>query len=126
MQGELFLCFFFAIYRVALKVNKMYDATVHHYFMLLLFSYINVKGNQKWTIQRNWQQDTRRRQTKQINVREYRRSNQKWTIQRNWQHSVQTKQINVREYRRSNQKWTIQRNWQHRVHKTKTNKTNKR
>ena len=66
MQGELFLWFFFAIYRVALKVNKMYDATVHHYFMLLLFSYINVKGNQKWTIQRNWQQDTRRRQTKQI------------------------------------------------------------
>ena len=38
----------------------------------------------------------------------------------------QTKQINVREYRRSNQKWTIQRNWQHSVHKTKTNKTNKR
>ena len=64
MQGELFLCFFFAIYRVALKVNKMYEATVHHYFMLLLFSYINVKGNQKWTIQRNWQQDTRRRQKK--------------------------------------------------------------
>ena len=56
----------------------MYDATVHHYFMLLLFSYINVKGNQKWTIQRNWQQDTRR------------------TIQRNWQQDTrrrQTKQI---------------------------------
>jgi hypothetical protein len=28
---------------------------------------------------------TRRRQTKQINVREYRRANQRWTIQRNWQ-----------------------------------------
>ena len=38
----------------------------------------------------------------------------------------QRKQINVREYRRSNQKRTIQRNWQHRVHKTKINKTNKR
>jgi len=29
---------------------------------------------------------TRRRKTQQINVREYRRGNQKWTIQRNWQH----------------------------------------
>ena len=26
--------------------------------------------------------------TGQINVREYRRGNQKWTIQRNWQHRV--------------------------------------
>jgi hypothetical protein len=26
--------------------------------------------------------------TRQINVREYRRGNQKWTIQRNWQHRV--------------------------------------
>ena len=35
-----------------------------------------------------------------------------------------TRQINVREYRRDNQKLTIQRHWQHRVHKTKaTNKT---
>ena len=39
----------------------------------------NRRGNQKWTIQRNWK----------INVREYRRGNQKWTIQRNWQHRVQ-------------------------------------
>jgi hypothetical protein len=31
-------------------------------------------------------QDTRRRQTKQINVRENRRGNQEWTIQRHWQH----------------------------------------
>jgi hypothetical protein len=30
----------------------------------------------------------------------------------------QTKQINVRENRRSNQEWTIQRNWQRWVHKT--------
>jgi hypothetical protein len=33
-------------------------------------------------------QDTGRRQTKQINVRENRRSNQEWTIQRNWQRWV--------------------------------------
>ena len=26
--------------------------------------------------------------TRQINVREYRRGNQKWTIQRNWQHRI--------------------------------------
>ena len=31
-------------------------------------------------------QDTGRRQTKQIKVRENRRSNQEWTTQRNWQH----------------------------------------
>ena len=31
-------------------------------------------------------QDTGRRQTKQINVRENRRGNQEWTIQGNWQH----------------------------------------
>ena len=37
-----------------------------------------------------------------------------------------TKQINMRENQRGNQEWTIQRNWQHWVHKTKTNKTNKR
>ena len=33
-------------------------------------------------------QDTERRQTKQINVRENRRGNQEWTIQRHWQHWV--------------------------------------
>jgi hypothetical protein len=33
-------------------------------------------------------QDTGRRQTKQINIRENRRGNQEWTIQRNWQHWV--------------------------------------
>ena len=33
-------------------------------------------------------QDTGRRQTKQINVRENRRGNQEWTIQRTWQHWV--------------------------------------
>ena len=33
-------------------------------------------------------QDTGRRQTKQINVRENRRGNQEWTIQRNYQHWV--------------------------------------
>ena len=33
-------------------------------------------------------QDTGRRQTKQIKVRENRRSNQEWTTQRNWQHWV--------------------------------------
>ena len=33
-------------------------------------------------------QDTWRRQTKQINVRENRRGNQEWTNQRNWQHWV--------------------------------------
>ena len=26
--------------------------------------------------------------TGQINIREYRRGNQKWTIQRNWQHRI--------------------------------------
>ena len=70
-------------------------------------------------------QDTGRRQTKQINVRENRRCNQEWTIQKHWQHlgtqdtgRRQTKQINVRENRRDNQEWTIQRNWKHWVHKT--------
>jgi hypothetical protein len=33
-------------------------------------------------------QDTGRRQTKQINVRQNRRGNQEWTIQRNYQHWV--------------------------------------
>ena len=33
-------------------------------------------------------QDTGRRQTKQINVRESGRGNQEWTIQRQWQHWV--------------------------------------
>ena len=33
-------------------------------------------------------QDTGRRQTKQINVRENRRGNQEWTIQNHWQHYV--------------------------------------
>jgi hypothetical protein len=33
-------------------------------------------------------QDTGRRQTKQINVRENRRGNEEWTIQRNYQHWV--------------------------------------
>ena len=33
-------------------------------------------------------QDTGRRKTKQINVRENRRGNQEWTIQRNYQHWV--------------------------------------
>ena len=33
-------------------------------------------------------QDTGRRQTKQINVRENRRRNQEWTIQNHWQHWV--------------------------------------
>ena len=33
-------------------------------------------------------QDTGRRQTQQIKVRENRRSNQEWTTQRNWQHWV--------------------------------------
>ena len=37
-------------------------------------------------------QDTRRRQTKQINVRENRRGNQEWTIQRHWQHWVHKSQ----------------------------------
>ena len=47
------------------------------------------------------------------------RGNQEWTIQRNWQHWVHKPQdeINVRENRRGNQEWTIQRNWQHWVHK---------
>ena len=96
------------------------------------------RGNQNWTIQRNWQHRVHKTQNDdeytwtwryhQINVREYRRGNQKWTIQRNWQnrvHKTQNEdeytwnwryhQINVREYRRGNQKWTIQRNWQHSV-----------
>ena len=33
-------------------------------------------------------QDTGRRKTKQINVRENRRGNQEWTTQRNYQHWV--------------------------------------
>ena len=33
-------------------------------------------------------QDTGRRQTKQINVRENRRENQEWTNQKHWQHWV--------------------------------------
>jgi hypothetical protein len=33
-------------------------------------------------------QDTGRRQTKQINIRENRRGNQEWTTQRNYQHWV--------------------------------------
>ena len=31
-------------------------------------------------------QDTRRRQRKQMNIRENRRGNQEWIIQRNWKH----------------------------------------
>ena len=33
-------------------------------------------------------QDTGQRQTKQINISENRRGNQEWTIKRNWQHWV--------------------------------------
>jgi len=33
-------------------------------------------------------QDTGRRKTKQINIRENRRGNQEWTIQRNWKHWI--------------------------------------
>ena len=33
-------------------------------------------------------QDRGRRLTKQINVRENQRGNQEWTIQRNWKHSL--------------------------------------
>ena len=33
-------------------------------------------------------QDTGRRQTQQINVSENQRGNQEWTIQRDWQHWV--------------------------------------
>ena len=35
--------------------------------------------------------------TGQINVREYRRGNQKWTIQRNWQHRVHKTKKNKRK-----------------------------
>ena len=33
-----------------------------------------------------------------INVREYRRGNQKWTIQRNWQHRVHNTKKNTTQY----------------------------
>ena len=89
------------------------------------------------------------RETGNIGYRR-RRGNQKWTIQRNWHHWVnktkgqskmdspeklatlgtqdegaikneQSRETGNIGYtrRRGNQKWTIQRNWQHWVHKTK-------
>ena len=82
-------------------------------------------------------QDTGRRQTKV-------RGNEEWTIQRNWQHLVHkhrtktnktegqsrmdnpeklttfgTQDTGRRQTKlRGNEEWTIQRNWQHLVHKT--------
>ena len=57
--------------------------------------------------------------TGQIHVREYRRGNQKWTIQRNWQHRVhKTQDKYMLENTEGVIKRTIQRNWQHRVHET--------
>jgi hypothetical protein len=47
-------------------------------------------------------QDTRRRQTKQINVRENRRGKQEWTIQRNWQHWVHKTQDEVKQNKTHN------------------------
>ena len=47
-------------------------------------------------------QDTRRRQTKQTNVRENRRGKQEWTIQRNWQHWVHKTQDEVKQNKTHN------------------------
>jgi hypothetical protein len=44
-------------------------------------------------------QDTERRETKQINLRENRRGNQEWTIQRHWQHWVHKTQEEVKKNR---------------------------
>ena len=65
-------------------------------------------------------QDTRKRQTKQINVRENLRGYPEKLVTLGTQDTRrrQTKQINVRENRRGNQEWTIQRNWKHWGHKT--------
>jgi hypothetical protein len=48
----------------------------------LLYPLLSVSLDFRETVNKGY---TRRRQTKQINVREYRRANQRWTIQRNRQ-----------------------------------------
>ena len=80
-------------------------------------------------------QDTGRRQTKKINVRENRRGNQEWTIQRYYQHWVQKTQDEDKQ-----NKYTLEKtegvikngqpretgNIRYTRHRTKTNKANKR
>ena len=81
------------------------------------------RGNQQWTIQRNWQHrvhKTMKNKTKTIQRNWQHRvhkmvKNKTKTIQRNWQHRVHKTMKNKTK--------TIQRNWQHRVHKTMKNKT---
>ena len=46
-------------------------------------------------------QDTGRRQTKKINVRENRRGNEEWTIQRHWQHRVHKTQDKNKKYKKN-------------------------
>ena len=66
----------------------------------------NRRGNQEWTIQRNWQHEGAIKNGQSRETRNT-KGNQEWTIQRNWQQT-----------RRGNQEWTIQRNWQHLAHTT--------
>jgi hypothetical protein len=47
-------------------------------------------------------QDTGRRQTRQINVRENGRGNQEWTIQRHWQHWVHKTQDEDKQDKKHN------------------------
>ena len=43
-----------------------------------------LRGNEKWSIQRNWQHLVHKTQDEDKKLR----GNQEWTIQRNWQHLV--------------------------------------
>ena len=91
--------------------------------------YTRRRGNQRWTIQREWQctqdegaiKDGQSRENGSIGYTR-RRGNQIWTIQRKWQHRVhktkgQPKMDNPDKMagytrRRGNQRRTIQRKWQ--------------
>ena len=85
------------------------------------------RGNQEWTIQRNWQHEgvikngqsrepgNTKGKSRMDNLENLatRRGNQEWTIQRNWQHEGEIKNGQSRETG----------NIGHRKHKTKTRNT---
>jgi hypothetical protein len=64
--------------------------TVWYFFILLYYlAHIHFPEMLR-TLNKKWRE--------YINVREYRRGNQKWTIQRNWQHRVHNTKKNTTQY----------------------------
>ena len=65
--------YLFSIFKLLLSLNQIRE---------------NRRGNQEWTIQKNWQHWVHKTKTNKT------RGNQEWTIQKNWQHWVHKTKTN--------------------------------